>query len=144
MALDALAGSVCSNQVAEAYHQTTIATQFAHAQDEAEQGGMVFAEGVGPRDAHILQCCAGASGGAVIDASGHLSGLMTSNARHSGTGTTIPTLNFSIPATLLRPLLDISDKKIVMQSDLDELDVISPALQHLWGRPINQQARTQV
>ena len=80
----------------------------------------------------------------MVDADGQLIGLMTSNARHSGTGTTIPTLNFSIPATLLRPLLDILDRKIVTQSDLDELDVIDSALQQLWGRPVNHQSRKQL
>lgn len=80
----------------------------------------------------------------MVDAHGQLTGLMTSNARHSGTGTTIPTLNFSIPATLLRPLLDMLENKSFTQFDLDKLDVNNPALQHLWGRPINQPSRKQV
>lgn len=71
----------------------------------------------------------------MVDANGHLVGLMTSNARHSGTGTTIPTLNFSIPATMLYPLHQVLNKNVIAQSDLDEIDVSSAALQQIWGRP---------
>jgi S1-C subfamily serine protease len=46
---------------------------------------------------------AGASGGALVDASGRLQGLVTSNARHAR-GATLPHLNFCISAAELRPV----------------------------------------
>lgn len=45
----------------------------------------------------------GGSGGAVVNECGHLIGLVTSNARHSG-GSVIPHLNFSIPCAALKPI----------------------------------------
>ena len=90
---------------------------------------------------HILCCPAGASGGAVVNASGHLIGLMTSNARHSRTSTTIPTLNFSIPAALLQPLVALLEGENIVQSALDELDVTNEALQQMWGHPADPSLR---
>ena len=46
----------------------------------------------------------GASGGAVISASGRLAALVTSNSRHATTGRPLPALNYSIAAAALRPL----------------------------------------
>lgn len=45
----------------------------------------------------------GGSGGAVVDVSGRLIGLVTSAARHSG-GSMLPHLNFSIPVEALKPV----------------------------------------
>ena len=45
----------------------------------------------------------GASGGAVVDGSGALVGLVTSNARHAS-GDTLPRLNFAVHAAELQPL----------------------------------------
>lgn len=51
----------------------------------------------------------GASGGAVLHPrSGRLLALVTSNARHAS-GQLYPHLNFSIPAALLRPVLELAE-----------------------------------
>ena len=75
----------------------------------------------------------------MVDAAGDLVGLMTSNARHSKTGQTIANLNFSLPAALLQPLLEVLSKRpqigaAIPQHELDNLDVSSTALQQIWGR----------
>ncbi|KAI9077002.1 hypothetical protein K1719_041078 [Acacia pycnantha] len=65
----------------------------------------------------------GTSGGAVINSDGHMIGLVTSNARHSG-GTVIPHLNFSIPCAALAPIYAFSKdmKDLSLLRVLDEPD----------------------
>ncbi|XP_028776760.1 glyoxysomal processing protease, glyoxysomal isoform X1 [Neltuma alba] len=65
----------------------------------------------------------GASGGAVVNSDGHMIGLVTSNARHSG-GTVIPHLNFSIPCAALAPIYVFSKdmKNLSVLRVLDEPD----------------------
>ena len=65
------------------------------------------AAGAGAEPAMLLTTAAvhsGASGGAVISASGRLAALVTSNSRHAATGRPLPALNYSIAAAALRPL----------------------------------------
>ncbi|XP_057434182.1 glyoxysomal processing protease, glyoxysomal isoform X2 [Lotus japonicus] len=63
----------------------------------------------------------GASGGAVINSDGHMIGLVTSNARHSG-GAVIPHLNFSIPSAALAPIFKFAEdmKDLSLLQILDE------------------------
>ena len=61
----------------------------------------------------------GASGGAVVcPRHGTFLGLVTSNARLGADGSVVPTLNFSIPASLLEPLFAAADAKKVKDLSL--------------------------
>ncbi|KAJ7546899.1 hypothetical protein O6H91_08G059800 [Diphasiastrum complanatum] len=71
----------------------------------------------------------GGSGGAVINEQGHLIGLVT---RHSG-GTVIPYLNFSIPCTILEPVLDCASKEKNEWSFLQQIDKPNEALSAVWA-----------
>ncbi|KAK7331953.1 hypothetical protein VNO80_28698 [Phaseolus coccineus] len=73
----------------------------------------------------------GASGGAVINSDGHMIGLVTSNARHSG-GTVIPHLNFSIPSAALAPIFKFS-KAMEDLSLLQILDEPNECLSSIWA-----------
>jgi hypothetical protein len=80
---------------------------------------------------------AGVSGGAVVSADGVLQALVTSNARHSSSGATLPNLNFCLTAEALQPLWELlSGAEIplsTLQQRLRELDVSSPALSSMWA-----------
>ncbi|KAG4945616.1 hypothetical protein JHK87_041623 [Glycine soja] len=73
----------------------------------------------------------GASGGAVINSDGHMIGLVTSNARHSG-GAVIPHLNFSIPSAALAPVFKFS-KAMQDLSLLRILDEPNEYLSSVWA-----------
>lgn len=78
--------------------------------------------------------CAGASGGAVIDESGCLVGMVTSNTRHIATGQSLPHLNFSLHAAALRPLWACLRASLVADAGpLLQLDVDTPALRQVWA-----------
>ncbi|XP_077221528.1 protease-like protein [Tasmannia lanceolata] len=72
----------------------------------------------------------GVSGGAVINADGHMIGLVTSNARHGG-GTLIPHLNFSIPCAALKPIFKFSDGRDL--SILHAMDEPNELLSSVWA-----------
>ncbi|XP_036402164.1 peroxisomal leader peptide-processing protease isoform X1 [Megalops cyprinoides] len=75
---------------------------------------------------------AGASGGAVVRVyTGELLGLVASNTRDVVTGVTYPHLNFSVPFTLLEPLLQhfsVTRNPAVFQ----ELDTASDEVRRVW------------
>lgn len=73
----------------------------------------------------------GGSGGAVVDSSGHLIGLVTSNARHGG-GKTMPHLNFSIPCSVLEPIFRFS-KDMQDLSPLEDIDKPNEQLSSVWA-----------
>ncbi|KAG4960437.1 Glyoxysomal processing protease, glyoxysomal [Glycine soja] len=73
----------------------------------------------------------GASGGAIINSDGHMIGLVTSNARHSG-GAIIPQLNFSIPSAALAPIVNFS-KAMEDLSLLRILDEPNEYLSSVWA-----------
>ncbi|KAG7962339.1 hypothetical protein I3843_09G062200 [Carya illinoinensis] len=73
----------------------------------------------------------GGSGGAVVNSDGHMIGLVTSNARHSG-GTVIPHLNFSIPCAALEPIFNFS-KDMQDRSLLQVLDQPNEHLSSVWA-----------
>lgn len=73
----------------------------------------------------------GASGGALIDRTGALAGLVTSNAKHSRTGRTIPNLNFSIPTSV--PLWEVLQQRDVTPAQLANLDVADEAVSRIWA-----------
>ncbi|KAL5575381.1 hypothetical protein UlMin_017080 [Ulmus minor] len=73
----------------------------------------------------------GGSGGAVVNLSGHMIGLVTSNARHGG-GTPIPHLNFSIPCSVLLPIFKFS-KDMQDFSLLQVLDQPNEHLSSVWA-----------
>ena len=76
----------------------------------------------------------GASGGAVLEPDGSLIGLVTSNARHSKSGSTIPNLNFVIAAKVLAPIWHLATAGGPLSvADLQMLDVQDPALTQLWA-----------
>jgi S1-C subfamily serine protease len=78
--------------------------------------------------------CTGASGGAVIDESGCLVGMVTSNTRHVATGHSMPHLNFSLPAAALRPLWAcLQADPVADVGALGQLDVDTPALRQVWA-----------
>lgn len=77
--------------------------------ERASSGCGGRAAGAGAEPAMLLTTAAvhsGASGGAVVSASGCLAALVTSNSRHAATGRPLPALNYSIAAAALRPLWD--------------------------------------
>jgi len=92
-----------------------------------------------PRDHRfpaILQTCAsvfrGHSGGMLGDEEGRFLGILTSNARHSN-GSIIPTINFAIPFSMVRPLMDVIHKDEETQNAVfDAYDLRDPELVSLW------------
>lgn len=73
----------------------------------------------------------GGSGGAVVNAAGHMIGLVTSNARHSG-GTVIPHLNFSIPSAILAPVFEFA-REMQDFSLLHNIDCADEGLSAVWS-----------
>uniref|UniRef100_A0A1J3DRU1 Glyoxysomal processing protease, glyoxysomal n=1 Tax=Noccaea caerulescens TaxID=107243 RepID=A0A1J3DRU1_NOCCA len=73
----------------------------------------------------------GGSGGAVVNSSGHMIGLVTSNARH-GAGTVIPHLNFSIPCAILAPIFKFAEDMQNMEI-LQTLDQPNEELSLIWA-----------
>ncbi|RDX62263.1 Glyoxysomal processing protease, glyoxysomal, partial [Mucuna pruriens] len=73
----------------------------------------------------------GASGGAVINADGHMIGLVTSNAKHGG-GVVIPHLNFIIPSAALVPIFKYSEAMHDL-SLLRILDEPNEYLSSIWA-----------
>ncbi|XP_009113676.1 glyoxysomal processing protease, glyoxysomal isoform X1 [Brassica rapa] len=73
----------------------------------------------------------GGSGGAVVNSSGHMIGLVTSNARH-GAGTIIPHLNFSIPCAVLAPIFKFAQDMQNMEI-LQTLDQPNEELSSIWA-----------
>uniref|UniRef100_A0A803LLK3 Glyoxysomal processing protease, glyoxysomal n=1 Tax=Chenopodium quinoa TaxID=63459 RepID=A0A803LLK3_CHEQI len=73
----------------------------------------------------------GGSGGAVVDSSGRLIALVTSNAKHGG-GTVIPHMNFSIPSAALEPVF-IFAKDMQKLSVLQQLDRPNKNLTSVWA-----------
>ncbi|CAH2034150.1 unnamed protein product [Thlaspi arvense] len=73
----------------------------------------------------------GGSGGAVVNSSGHMIGLVTSNARH-GAGTVIPHLNFSIPCAVLAPIFKFAEDMQNMEI-LQTLDQPNEELSSIWA-----------
>lgn len=83
---------------------------------------------------HSPPLLAGASGGAVIDAAGQLLGLVTSNTKHTATGHSLARLNYSLPATALRPLWNLLRSSPTADSEaIRQLDADSPALRRVWA-----------
>lgn len=73
----------------------------------------------------------GGSGGAVVNADGHMIGLVTSNAKHGG-GTVIPNLNFSIPCSALEPVFNFSQDMQDL-SLLEDIDKPNEHLSSVWA-----------
>jgi S1-C subfamily serine protease len=76
----------------------------------------------------------GASGGAVVSLEdGRMVGIVTSNAKHSGN--LVPKINFSIPSSLLRPLVAVlaaaGDDSLDEQS-WQTLDAADASLNLAW------------
>ncbi len=85
---------------------------------------------------------AGASGGAVVTADGCIAGITTSNARHSGSGSTIPNLNFAVAAEALQPLWALAAQPDGLRPELiQQLDVQDAALATIFtlSQPPEQQ-----
>ncbi|KAI5080606.1 hypothetical protein GOP47_0003789 [Adiantum capillus-veneris] len=74
----------------------------------------------------------GGSGGAVVNENGHLIGLVTSNARHSG-GAVIPHLNFSIPYASLKPIFAFASGELKDPSVLSALAIPDEQLSAVWA-----------
>ena len=75
-----------------------------------------------------------ASGGAVIDQAGFLLGMITSNTKHLATRRSIPRLNYSMSAAVLRPLWHLLRSSPSADiEDIRQLDVDSPALRRVWA-----------
>mmetsp|Transcript_1422 Transcript_1422/g.2077 ORF Transcript_1422/g.2077 Transcript_1422/m.2077 type:complete len:577 (+) Transcript_1422:187-1917(+) len=92
------------------------------------------------KDPALLQTSAsvfrGHSGGLLADHRGNFIGMLTSNAKHSN-GDIIPTINFSIPVNVLRPLIDVCNKN---EADMDivrsvyySFDELDKELAALWS-----------
>ena len=70
----------------------------------------------------------------MIDGAGRLLGLVTSNTKHTATGSSLVRLNYSLPAAVLRPLWRLlrsspsADVEAIRQLDAD-----SPALRRVWA-----------
>lgn len=76
---------------------------------------------------------AGASGGAVVNADGCVVGIITSNARHSASGATIPNLNFAVAVEALRALWQLAAQpKGITHTALQRLDIKDAALLDIW------------
>ncbi len=85
---------------------------------------------------------AGASGGAVVTADGCIAGITTSNARHSGSGSTIPNLNFAVAAEALQSLWALAAQPDGLRPELiRQLDVQDAALATIFtlSQPPEQQ-----
>ena len=77
---------------------------------------------------------AGASGGAVMANDRSLIGITTSNAKHLGSGSTIPDLNFAVAADALQPLWALArDPGLLTRQALQCIDVEDPALAALFS-----------
>lgn len=73
----------------------------------------------------------GSSGGAVVNSTGSMIGLVTSNAKHGGQ-TIIPHMNFSIPCAAMEPIFKLAtDMKNI--SVLHELDKPNEKLSSVWS-----------
>ena len=86
---------------------------------------------------------AGASGGAVVTADGCIAGITTSNARHSGSGSTIPNLNFAVAGEALQPLWALAAQPHGLRPELiQQLDVQDAALASMFtlSQPPEQQS----
>ncbi|KAL2931860.1 Glyoxysomal processing protease glyoxysomal [Bienertia sinuspersici] len=73
----------------------------------------------------------GGSGGAIVNSSGHMIALVTSNAKHGG-GTVIPHMNFSIPSAALKPVFSFA-KDMQNRSLLQQLDRPNKELTSMWA-----------
>ncbi|KAL1218747.1 Glyoxysomal processing protease, glyoxysomal [Cardamine amara subsp. amara] len=113
-----LSPSICSGVVAKVVH----AKMRLHTQEVTEFPAMLeTTASVHP----------GGSGGAVVNSSGHMIGLVTSNARH-GAGTVIPHLNFSIPCAVLEPIFKFAEDMQNMEV-LQTLDQQNKELSSIWA-----------
>ncbi|VVB10498.1 unnamed protein product [Arabis nemorensis] len=102
-----LSPSICSGVVAKVVHAKKKLFTESILQDATEFPAMLeTTASVHP----------GGSGGAVVNSSGHMIGLVTSNARH-GAGTVIPHLNFSIPCAVLAPIFKFAE-------DMQNIDIL--------------------
>jgi S1-C subfamily serine protease len=75
----------------------------------------------------------GHSGGMLLDRTGRFLGLVTSNAKHA-TGQIIPTLNFSIPSSVLRSVVACTQQ--AEKGELEQLQSYNEpneVLHALWG-----------
>lgn len=82
----------------------------------------------------------GASGGAVLLPDGRLGALATSNTKQASSGAIMPRLNFSIPASLLRPVFELANSArgdSAAAADWAALEPAPAALQQAWmlGHP---------
>ncbi|RXM33800.1 Peroxisomal leader peptide-processing protease [Acipenser ruthenus] len=127
-----------------------LASSFSPGEDVLVVGFGVFGQSCGPsvtagilsrvitcdsRPVMLQTTCAvhaGASGGAVLRAgTGELLGIVCSNTRDTAAGVTYPHLNFSIPVTVLQPLLN----KYALTEDggvFEELDRASDVVRDVW------------
>jgi hypothetical protein len=67
-----------------------------------------------------------------LDVNGQLLGLVTSNARHSKTGSSLPNLNFSLSTQALWPLWQRLLER-PQPKQFKDLDVTSLLLQKVWA-----------
>ncbi|KFK44488.1 hypothetical protein AALP_AA1G263400 [Arabis alpina] len=117
-----LSPSICSGVVAKVVHAKTKLFTQSVLQDATEFPAMLeTTAAVHP----------GGSGGAVVNSSGHMIGLVTSNARH-GAGTVIPHLNFSIPCAVLAPIFKFAEDMQHMEI-LQILDQPNEELSSIWA-----------
>ena len=76
---------------------------------------------------------AGAGGGTVVNADGHVVGITTSNVRHAASGSTIPNLNFAVAVDALRPLWHLAAQPHgLTHAQLQQLDIKDAALLDIW------------
>ncbi|XP_010460619.1 PREDICTED: glyoxysomal processing protease, glyoxysomal [Camelina sativa] len=116
-----LSPSICSGVVAKVVHAKMRLTQ-SISQEVTEFPAMLeTTAAVHP----------GGSGGAVLNSSGHMVGLVTSNARH-GAGKVIPHLNFSIPCAVLAPIFKFAEDMQNMEI-LQTLDQPNEELSSVWA-----------
>ncbi|KAJ0257943.1 Glyoxysomal processing protease [Hirschfeldia incana] len=117
-----LSPSVCSGVVAKVVHTKKRLYAQPILQDTTEFPAMLeTTAAVHP----------GGSGGAVVNSSGYMIGLVTSNARH-GAGTLIPHLNFSIPCAVLAPIFKFAEDMQNMEI-LQTLDQRNEELSSIWA-----------
>ena len=74
----------------------------------------------------------------MVASDGCLVGLVTSNARHTSTGATLPNLNFCLAADALRPVWSAliaspPEAGEGLRSVLASLDISTPALSSVWA-----------
>ena len=80
-----------------------------------------------------VQCHAGASGGAVVNAGGHTVGMTTSNARHAASGSTKPNLIFAVAVDALQPWWNLAEQpQGLTHLYLQQLVIKEPALLDIW------------